>query len=327
MNQKRVVDPKRLWKDDRQPKIAKATSLEQKSFSQISSLLFPLRHPQKHQKLISGYMKMNEKIRYLSNTAGSFVVGVVGMQGVGKTTIVQHLSQQQKKSLQTTNGIDIIPTADGIIFLDSQPILSKQDNDFEITSFLFSVCHLIIVVIEYHSETEVLEFFKEIMEQIDLDALKWKPEIVFVITKCPVFIFRCKYGNSIGDVISKYLDPILFRDSTLKAQQYWNPEFLNDVSSEDEEIEFVEESKVSHGPWKIYAIPNSKCLQRFPTKEELTDIWSLSVRYEVAIDDFCSHVKSLPRLPAQDSPFMISEIEWYRMAMDRWAAIQSKGNG
>ncbi|CAO3691246.1 unnamed protein product [Umbelopsis ramanniana] len=73
-------------------------------------------------------------LRALADYPGHFVVGVIGKQGVGKSTILSTFSEDPKNTFtiapatkaldHQTTGIDMYVTAERIILLDTQPVLS-----------------------------------------------------------------------------------------------------------------------------------------------------------------------------------------------------------
>ncbi|CAM0141627.1 unnamed protein product [Umbelopsis sp. WA50703] len=73
-------------------------------------------------------------LRALADYPGHFVVGIIGKQGVGKSTILSSFTEQTDKTFNTvapakvfdhqTSGIDMYVTSERIILLDTQPVLS-----------------------------------------------------------------------------------------------------------------------------------------------------------------------------------------------------------
>ncbi|KAG2178741.1 hypothetical protein INT43_001587 [Umbelopsis isabellina] len=73
-------------------------------------------------------------LRALADYPGHFVVGIIGKQGVGKSTILSSFAEQPDKTFNTqkpakifdhqTTGIDMYVTSERIILLDTQPVLS-----------------------------------------------------------------------------------------------------------------------------------------------------------------------------------------------------------
>uniref|UniRef100_A0A8C2HXK6 Nonsense-mediated mRNA decay factor SMG9 n=1 Tax=Cyprinus carpio TaxID=7962 RepID=A0A8C2HXK6_CYPCA len=130
------------------------------------------------------------------------VVGVIGLQGTGKSTIMSLLSANSPEEDQRayvfraqtqeikeragnqSSGIDFYITQERVIFLDTQPILSPSildhliNNDrklppeynlphtyvemqsLQITAFLFTVCHVVIVIQDWFTDINLYRFLQ-----------------------------------------------------------------------------------------------------------------------------------------------------------------------
>ncbi|CAL1681079.1 unnamed protein product [Lasius platythorax] len=138
-------------------------------------------------------------IDYLSDQQDFLVVGCLGAQGVGKSTImslltshylsnifqVQDLSHYESDATNCTTGIDFFISKNRVIYLDTQPILSglvtdysvcfdqkKATTDFvntdsnlelqslQFAAFLFSVCHVIIFVQDWFIDPNLVRFLQ-----------------------------------------------------------------------------------------------------------------------------------------------------------------------
>eukprot|EP00005_Dracoamoeba_jomungandri_P004270 CAMPEP_0174259672 /NCGR_PEP_ID=MMETSP0439-20130205/8481_1 /TAXON_ID=0 /ORGANISM="Stereomyxa ramosa, Strain Chinc5" /LENGTH=226 /DNA_ID=CAMNT_0015343659 /DNA_START=154 /DNA_END=835 /DNA_ORIENTATION=- len=123
------------------------------------------------------------------------VIGVIGMEGTGKSTLLNHLvetdgvseapfaTQSEETYYQGTHetvGIDLTVTSDRFIFLDSQAVLSasilaatmkselplppdvisyenlQEVQSIKLAALMFSICHVVIIV----SENIDLHFWK-----------------------------------------------------------------------------------------------------------------------------------------------------------------------
>ncbi|XP_058799585.1 nonsense-mediated mRNA decay factor SMG9 [Phymastichus coffea] len=137
-------------------------------------------------------------LEYLLDQQDFLVVGCIGTQGAGKSTImslltsnyvsnlfpVQGLSQHES-GINCTTGIDFYITRNRVIYLDTQPILSgsvidyslcydqkKNTSDFVINetnlelqslqflAFLYSVCHVIIFVQDWFVDPNLIRFLQ-----------------------------------------------------------------------------------------------------------------------------------------------------------------------
>ncbi|KAJ8668428.1 hypothetical protein QAD02_010091 [Eretmocerus hayati] len=135
---------------------------------------------------------------FLCDQQDFLVIGCVGTQGVGKSTIMSLLTSNsgsnifpiqelthQENGVNCTNGIDFFITKNRVIYLDTQPILSgsivdhsisfeqkKNSTDFVINesnlelqslqfvAFLYSVCHVIIFVQDWFVDPNLIRFLQ-----------------------------------------------------------------------------------------------------------------------------------------------------------------------
>ncbi|XP_068098106.1 nonsense-mediated mRNA decay factor SMG9 [Hyperolius riggenbachi] len=154
-------------------------------------------------KLVDEYMNWcDSAIEYLLDQTDVLVVGVLGFQGSGKSTMMSLLSanspdddqrsyvfrmqsqEVRERAGNQTSGIDFFISQERIIFLDTQPILSPAildhliNNDrklppeynlphtyvemqsLQIAAFLFTVCHVVIVVQDWFSDFSVYRFLQ-----------------------------------------------------------------------------------------------------------------------------------------------------------------------
>ncbi|KAL0123421.1 hypothetical protein PUN28_005744 [Cardiocondyla obscurior] len=136
-------------------------------------------------------------IDYLYDQQDFLVVGCLGAQGVGKSTImslltshyssnifqIQDLSHYEN-STNCTTGIDLFITKNRVMYLDTQPILSgfgidstssdqkkgapdfvNSDSNLELQSlqfaaFLFSICHVIVFIQDWFVDPNVVRFLQ-----------------------------------------------------------------------------------------------------------------------------------------------------------------------
>ncbi|TFJ95979.1 oxidoreductase [Platysternon megacephalum] len=154
-------------------------------------------------KLVDDQMNWcDSAIEYLLDQTDVLVVGVLGLQGTGKSMLMSLLSANQPEEDQRayvfrtqsqeikerggnqTSGIDFFITQERIIFLDTQPILSPSildhliNNDrklppeynlphtyvemqsLQIAAFLFTVCHVVIVVQDWFTDLSLYRFLQ-----------------------------------------------------------------------------------------------------------------------------------------------------------------------
>uniref|UniRef100_A0A3B3TZ42 Nonsense-mediated mRNA decay factor SMG9 n=1 Tax=Poecilia latipinna TaxID=48699 RepID=A0A3B3TZ42_9TELE len=165
-----------------------------------------LLHPEKMKhsiKLVDDQMNWcDSAMEYLRDQTDMLVVGVIGLQGTGKSTIMSLLSANTPEEDQRSyvfrpqsqeikerggnqsTGIDFFITQERVIFLDTQPILSPFildhviNNDrklppeynlphtyvemqsLQIAAFLFTVCHVVIVVQDWFTDINLYRFLQ-----------------------------------------------------------------------------------------------------------------------------------------------------------------------
>lgn len=164
MQSERVIDKRKLWTESKTPTVPRILTRKQENSKTISlKSLFPTVPNPKYQKLITHDIKFNSSIKNLNPQPGSFVIGVLGKEGVGKSTIMEYLNTNPIKRTLDTAGIELHITSDGLLLLDSQRIISAPpskvlhnapDDDprygdlvsLKTCLFVLSVCHVIIVV-------------------------------------------------------------------------------------------------------------------------------------------------------------------------------------
>ena len=156
--------------------------------------------PRSSTKMLDGSLNWSDGgIEMLQEQTDFLVVGVLGMQGVGKSTVLSLLAGNQlgdaPKSLifrpQTadvreraghmTSGIDMAVTSERLVLLDTQPILSpslleqhherKNSSEYsgsvtietqslQIAAFLLTICHVVIVVQDWFTDSNIFKFLQ-----------------------------------------------------------------------------------------------------------------------------------------------------------------------
>ncbi|PIK60760.1 hypothetical protein BSL78_02324 [Apostichopus japonicus] len=141
-------------------------------------------------------------IEMLLDLTDYLVVGVLGMQGSGKSTVMSFLAGNDisdnkssyifkpetretiLKASHQTLGVDFFVTKERVILLDTQPILSSSVLDdllsheknlqpeytsaenyadmqsLQLVSFLMTVCHVVLVVVDWFPDLSLMEFLK-----------------------------------------------------------------------------------------------------------------------------------------------------------------------
>ncbi|CAO2626519.1 Nonsense-mediated mRNA decay factor SMG9 [Lemmus lemmus] len=181
---------------------AAPTAMDRESVVGQAKLLPPER--MKHSiKLVDDQMNWcDSAIEYLLDQTDVLVVGVLGLQGTGKSMVMSLLSantpeedqrayvfraqsaEMKERGGNQTSGIDFFITQERIVFLDTQPILSPSildhliNNDrklppeynlphtyvemqsLQIAAFLFTVCHVVIVVQDWFTDLSLYRFLQ-----------------------------------------------------------------------------------------------------------------------------------------------------------------------
>ncbi|XP_051865880.1 nonsense-mediated mRNA decay factor SMG9 [Pristis pectinata] len=154
-------------------------------------------------KLVDDQMNWcDSAMEYLLDQTDLLVIGIIGLQGTGKSSIMSVLSAntpeedqrayvfrpqtqeiKERGGIQTT-GIDFFITQERVIFLDTQPILSPAvldhliNNDrklppeyslphtyvemqsLQLAAFLFTVCHVVIVIQDWFTDINLYRFLQ-----------------------------------------------------------------------------------------------------------------------------------------------------------------------
>lgn len=154
-------------------------------------------------KLLDENLQWNDSaLEILVDQTDFLVVGIVGPQGVGKSTILSTLAganpftdsrsplfpvqsrQVQEDGTNQTCGMDIAVTQERVILLDTQPLLSaaildhlihhdrsippeytspenyNEIQSLQIVTFLFTVCHVIVVVQDWFTDLNIMRLLK-----------------------------------------------------------------------------------------------------------------------------------------------------------------------
>ncbi|XP_034934513.1 protein SMG9 [Chelonus insularis] len=180
---------------------------------------------------------------YLVDQQDFLVIGVLGTQGVGKSTILSLLTfnhlpdifgvenlTHYKTGSNCTTGIDFYVTKNRVIYLDTQPILSSAvmttatstlehyastDYNLELqslqfTAFLYSICHIIIFVQDWFVDPNLVRFLQtaEMLKpsstsNLDQDYAEYYPHILFLHNKAEIDDFRPETQKIMTDFYTK----------------------------------------------------------------------------------------------------------------------------
>uniref|UniRef100_A0AAY4BXD2 Nonsense-mediated mRNA decay factor SMG9 n=1 Tax=Denticeps clupeoides TaxID=299321 RepID=A0AAY4BXD2_9TELE len=198
-------------------------------------------------KLVDDQMNWcDSAMEYLRDQTDMLVVGVIGLQGTGKSTIMSLLSantpeedqrayvfRAQSQDIKERGGnqscgIDFYITQERVIFLDTQPILSPSildhliNNDrklppeynlphtylemqsLQIAAFLFTVCHVVIVVQDWFTDINLYRFLQT--------AEMLKPSTPSASHDTT--------GSSVNDEGSEYYPHIVFLQNKARREEF-----------------------------------------------------------------------------------------------------------
>lgn len=199
------------------------------------------------------------------------VVGALGMQGSGKSTVMSFLAGNDcgdersslifkpeskdtiLKASHETYGIDLFVTKERILLLDTQPVLSSSVLDdllsheknlppeytsaenyadmqsLQLAAFLMTVCHVVLVVIDWLPDLSLMEFLKraEMLKpptpspptsqaqdvESSRDKEDYSPNIAFVLNKASPSDFHPSVVKEVEKSITS-----VFKNSKLKFQ-------------------------------------------------------------------------------------------------------------
>lgn len=230
--------------------------------------------PTESSSLIDGAFQWSDKIfETLLDQNDFIVVGCVGMQAAGKSTLMSMISGQpidtiektrlvfrpQKRSdlekcIHRTVGVDMYVTSGRMILLDTQPLLSPSMLDqylrydrkvpseystaeicleiqaLQILTFLYTVCHVVLVVQDHFTDLNLLNLLKtaEMLKPSTVshagqdgsglgtspeDYTEYFPYVVFVYTCCGPHMFELHILHSICETTAK-----IFESSRLRIR-------------------------------------------------------------------------------------------------------------
>ncbi|KAI8809205.1 hypothetical protein BJ742DRAFT_241003 [Cladochytrium replicatum] len=208
--------------------------------------------------------------KQLSDQPGCYIVGVIGRRGAGKSTILSALAKTpqifakestEHQSTHETTGIDLHITPERIVLLDTQPIFSRSVYDrakrsgdigysgdilpkyqqrshewielqsMQIATFLYYVCHVLVVVMDNPNDTEMWDFLKKVegLKRTVSGASRlapnggpanatspnapqeFFPEVIFVVNKAEPSIFSPAAVSDLSESIAQ-----AFQDSHLR---------------------------------------------------------------------------------------------------------------
>ncbi|XP_018667457.2 nonsense-mediated mRNA decay factor SMG9-like [Ciona intestinalis] len=316
-------------------------------------------------------------IELLQDQPDFLVVGVIGMQGVGKSTVMsliggnklsdlekhylfkQQTSDIKERAEHMTTGIDVAVTAERLILLDTQPILSpslieqsvpfdrKSPTDYngsvnievqslQVTAFLLTVCHVVIVVQDWFTDSNVYRFLQtaEMLKPVtpppthdsggasDCDPSELQPVVLFVHNKLENHLFSIRSIAAMNEVmynLTKFsslhcrgtlslIETNLYAglSSLVHGESEVNSFLLPDVNHTDEEDEKYDVTKLSHDP-------SDRQFLSLPTYVGRPNTVMLT-------ETLRKMILTMPR--HQLTHHSLTEKQWFHYAARTWEAIR-----
>ncbi|CDH53769.1 protein smg9 [Lichtheimia corymbifera JMRC:FSU:9682] len=309
-----------------------------------------------------GRMSSDAVIKLLGDHPGHFVVGVVGKQGVGKSTVLSYLTHQPSNafpiqsiesvaySRHQTVGIDVFITPERTILLDTEPILSCSVLDEALRStsmdglhpelwlereslynlvFMLSVCNVVLVVSEGM--------------QLDVAMLRYLKRAELLKFSLPDFplIPAATFGQAQPDM--NYYPDIVFvcnkcRDWELQWQQYNDMQVLLGNIFADSSLKtsglvsfsnVLPAFKLSHrGPEQnLFLLPYDPNHEQPSTRDPPKDIWNVYDDGLCGVESFQTLVSGL-REQISAAPRrlgkkgQVSEKDWYKNAIKLYELVR-----
>ncbi|KAK0076268.1 hypothetical protein PV325_005667 [Microctonus aethiopoides] len=265
---------------------------------------------------------------YLIEQQDFLVVGVLGTQGVGKSTILSLLASKNdifsvqnathhKSGSNCTTGIDFYVTKNRVIYLDTQPILSSsmmtstssmlpefinadynlELKSLEFTAFLYSVCHIIIFVQDWFVDPNLVRFLQtaEMLKpsstsNLNQDYVEYYPHILFLHNKAELQDLMPDNLETMKDFYDK-----VFANSRLQTHSGLD---MNPCSTE--------------GQLNLFLIP------RINSQGDESIIHS---NEKELIEKLRSKIHGIPRNPM--TPSTLTEKTWYHYATKALEGIRN----
>ncbi|KAJ3254123.1 smg-9, nonsense mediated mRNA decay factor [Boothiomyces macroporosus] len=325
---------KTLWNGDMEGRKRERTNTkEEKDWDILLFNMFPTNAHKRPPpiKLFDSKLKIIDvNPKNLSENTGSFVIGVLGRKGVGKSGITSSLLSM-KKPKGTGIGVDLHVLPEGLMVIEAPPILNEQDNiqHTKMALFLLSVCHIIVLVADKH-DLELLNYIKrvdELKSAIDqrdskkdnlFSNTQYRPHLVYVLNKQEASL---NLYNSVKTDFHQILD-----HSNMVIKNSLPKQSLIITLEQDETYDFNQEQILFHN---VESSSNISDIPLEETKEEeINDLPNIILlpdkndegwvceRFETALQNFTNQLKGFPRMTTfgGKTSFSTSEKEWFAIA-------------
>lgn len=337
----------------------------------LAALKFPSEvFPTESISLIDGSFQWSDKaFETLLDQNDFVVIGCVGMQAAGKSTLMSMISGQpidsiektrlvfrpQKRSdlekcIHRTVGVDMYVTSGRLILLDTQPLLSPSMLDqylrydrkvpseystaeicleiqaLQILTFLYTVCHVVLVVQDHFTDLNLLHLLKtaEMLKPSTVshaaqdgtgtnpeDYTEYFPYIVFVYTCCGPHMFELHILHSICEITWK-----IFQTSRLRVRNAASLVRAPLLASTQ-----LSDTLDAYKDLNIFLLPSIQ--SAFPIEDEVTHPIK---RYRghpnlaVLIRQLRHQLAAMPR--ELFTHHVLSERNWFHYAARTWEAVK-----
>ncbi|XP_012217709.1 nonsense-mediated mRNA decay factor SMG9 isoform X2 [Linepithema humile] len=272
-------------------------------------------------------------IDYLYDQQDFLVVGCLGAQGVGKSTIISMLTSHYSSDIfqvqdlsyyesgaNCTTGIDFFVTKNRIIYLDTQPILSGSPIDYsnsfdqkkstidfanadpnlelqslQFAAFLFSVCHVVIFVQDWFVDPNLVRFLQT--------AEMLKPSSTTIMDQDYV-----EYYPHVVFLHNKAEVQDFMPNNINRMKAFYNKVFTSSRLQTHSGIDMTQSS--TEGGLNLFLIPSS-------IKEE--DMTFCETEKSL-IDKLRIKIHGVPRNPM--TPSVLTERSWYHYVSKVMEAIK-----
>ncbi|KAJ3340039.1 smg-9, nonsense mediated mRNA decay factor [Kappamyces sp. JEL0680] len=294
----------------------------------------------------------------LSVSPACLVVGIVGKASAGKTLIMNSLapySHAPFKKVKPTWGIHMYASGEGLILLDSQPILSHGNDKLlkkygkeaidlfsaRATLFLLSVCHVVLVVNDSpKSEAQVFEYIARLdlhrqelrcpnsltdphgtagaprEESAAGEDSPFQPHLIGILNKTKVEGLSRSHTARSYKVMSTILQATgLSFHGSVRDFRY---PLCKTVPGKQTDGDAEQTGNYFVIP-KHSIVPSA--ISDAVDAATLAGVWPVVARSEIALKELEAIVKAIPEYRPR-SAYALSERDWYGFASAIWEAIQ-----
>ncbi|XP_050429958.1 nonsense-mediated mRNA decay factor SMG9 [Adelges cooleyi] len=296
-------------------------------------------------KIIDDYMQfINEGLsNYLLEQPDFLVIGCLGLQGVGKSTLMSNIANKPNLFSSTTteyietaqnctSGIHAYVMKNRVILLDCQPILSSSvaystsqkrigqsmdtsiDNEMvslQLTAFLLSVCHVVLIVQDWFFDPNIFKILQtaEMLKppmptsHRNEELVEYFPHVVFVQNKSFYSDFSIENIKTIQQVYTQ-----LFARSRLHIQSgisIANGSIINELNPTN-----------CGDPINIFLLANINKDKQF----DVNGFHKMHPDQTVLIQEFRKQILSLPILPITHTN--LTEKGWFHYCIKVWDSIK-----